>query len=122
MCLDDPWLIGSCALHTGVAQTLHFQRLRGEQLRAKLDSSRLLPNRGSWALPQAELDAANATWSFTEYSHTTHAFTLPSNPLWTSGPACALFLSRNLTTFSNDLPCFSIPGRRSREPASHTLL
>ena len=28
-------------------------------------------------------------WSLTDYSHTTHAFTLPSNPLWTSGPACA---------------------------------
>ncbi|KAK9844204.1 hypothetical protein WJX81_007910 [Elliptochloris bilobata] len=36
---------------------------------------------------QAELEGANATWSFTDYSHTAHAFTLPSNPLWTSGPA-----------------------------------
>ncbi len=35
---------------------------------------------------QAELEAANTTWSLTDYSHTTHAFTLPSNALWTSGP------------------------------------
>ena len=36
---------------------------------------------------QAELEAANVTWSFTDYAHTVHAFTLPSNTLWTSGPA-----------------------------------
>ena len=50
----------------------------------------------SCALAQAELDAANATWSFTDYSHTTHAFTLPSNPLWTSGPARSLSLETNV--------------------------
>jgi len=54
---------------------------------------------------QAELEAANVTWSFTDYAHTVHAFTLPSNPLWTSGPARPCFHS-NINTCSH--PFFSL--------------
>lgn len=42
------------------------------------------------------------TWSFTDYAHTVHAFTLPSNPLWTSGPARPCF-------YSNMNTCYPIP-------------
>ena len=31
---------------------------------------------------QAEVEAANATWSYTAYGRTVHAFTLMENPLW----------------------------------------
>lgn len=85
--------------YRGAYETWHTDLLQASLSLAK-GSWGTLPKRShenvrSGALPQAELDAANATWSFTDYSHTTHAFTLPSNPLWTSGPARALFLFRS---------------------------
>ena len=42
---------------------------------------------------QAELEAANATWSYYAYGRTVHAFTLMENPLWNGEKSMVRFAS-----------------------------
>ena len=57
----------------------------GNPIRASFQQGYLDPTntRAQIASLQDELEAANVTWEFTEYSYTVHAFTEPDLPLLT---------------------------------------
>ena len=59
-------------------------------------------------LKQAELEAANATWQYTAFGRTVHAFTLMENPLWNGSESMVRAAHTCVTLEPYLLMCFIV--------------